>query len=313
MIHTYEATAQLAAYAFEYYSSEIATLAGELALGQQTEPAAALDSAHELSETRRVTFADWLSNPTTANKIESRVVLQEQGEAHIGQTWPLRTKLASPLGLLSVGPFRRGSQAVAMNLSDRSGNKLMAKTPLGEPQERGRAPVTIADRVNFVESRIRKLPALTSEINSEQARGISYGGLVISTRVPGKQLYKLGQRDLQKITDDHLIKAVTDLTTMSHAGIRQDGNGANTHFDPQHGFGFFDPLEGDASLRWALWSNMQDLGRGLAIADGPRSTCTPGCIALRHELFDRLKALAPLVPDETRPFIDELVYKPGSF
>jgi hypothetical protein len=308
MAELYEAAAQLAAYGYETYDSRIMALAGELVKGEYSDPAPALDKAHSLSQGHRGTFEEWQDRQDVPAMTEARVELQENYARYAGPAWSLRLGLARPIGLLSLGPFRRGSRAAAMLFNESDGNRVVAKVPLGE-WEGGfrRSPVTIADGVYFTEDRIRHLPKIHPNINFEQLRAASYAGQVISTCIPGRQMYKLTSVELEAVTDDHLLKAVEDLTVLAKAGVRQDGNSANTHFDPAAGFGFFDPLEYGASLNWALWSNIHDLGKGLMDTDAsPKRSRTPECLALRKDLLCRLKTLAPQAPAEAQPHINGL-------
>jgi hypothetical protein len=310
-IRAYEAAAILASYAAETYDHQFYSQAAKLALGIGPNAASAVTNA--LAETQhhpRLTLEDWLSRPDTNNQIAHRVALQEAFVAYRG----IARRAASPLmRTLTVAPLHRphsGFHSRAFEIQATDNKKALLKIPRRAWESPKLRPLQPDELAYFTEQRIRLLPRIPG-INFEQIIAASYTGTVVTSYIPGRQVYKLGAEALAQITDAHLLSAVNDLTIMARTEIRQDGNGGNTHFDTARGFGFFDPLTVGEGVGWCLVSNLQDFSRNLGSIDhdAPKRSKTPDCRTLRYDLFQRLKALAPYAPPEAAPIIAELEYK----
>lgn len=316
---TYEAAAMLAAYSAEITNLELYDMAGKLAMGAVTDATAALEDAYAATERHpRLSLEAWLDRPDAGEQIAHRVALQENFTAYRGIARRAFSPILSPL---TVMPFHRphlGSQAIAFEIENTAGRPAILKAPHGYHMDEGkwRRPEPL-DRARFTESVIRNLPSVPT-VNFEQILAASYAGRVITSAIPGRPLYKLVESDLKQITDAHLLAAIGDLTRLAQAGVLHDGNGGNTKFDPNPGFGFFDPLSvnrsSEGAIRYRLIMNIQDFVRNLTGVKGVMSkrARTPAAGVLRRELFDRIKVLVPQLPEEARSIVEELDYNPDS-
>lgn len=309
MTPKFEATAILAGYAAETCDSTIYETAADLASGTRTDTDRALEEAIEATRQHpRLTLEQWITQPGAAAHIEHRVALQETFATYSR----LARRAASPiLGILTVAPLHRrhiGSQAVAYEIDDSNGQpallKVPRKAPLGQPKSEALTP---GGRVSFAEQRLRSLPGLPG-VNFEQLHALSYTGAVVTSRIPGKPLCKLNSVELTQVTDDHLRKAISDISALAMQGVHHDCNGSNTHFSAEHGFGFFDPLAAGMSYQWSLSSGIKGFAKNLGEIDhySKKHLQTPHVRQQRIELFERLRLAAPEISGAAALILDSV-------
>ncbi len=311
----YEAAAAIAAYAPEVYMSKLYATAAAVANGRLVDPQEAIDLVCTQTENHpRLPFEAWLSQPDSADKIGARVALQENFLAYTG----LARRTISPLlRATSVVPLHRmhmGSGSIAFNIRSADGDDAILKVSRKVLEYPRRIPLTAADRAEFAENCIRRLPAVPAA-NFEEILAASYSGAVVTSRIPGGQIERLGKPELTGVTDDHLRKAVVDIRVLSEAGVLLDGNGTNTVHDLNRGFGFFDPLGSESSTQYCLKVNMGDFARSIMLqgpysAYAPRRARSEQSLSLRCNIYERLGEVAVGIDPKIRMIIEESRRKP---
>ncbi len=310
----FEAAAILADYSTDTRYEHGLELAGILATSTAIKPDQAIQTAHQETAVRRLPLEGWLPQDHVAEHIETRVRLQESFERYrtVARFASLPVVQAMPIGPL--GRRRSGFHSRAFTIHTPEGDRAILKIPQKDQEYRyaGLRPpkLTLADKVEFVEERIRLLKDIPVA-NSEKAVAANYGGAIVSSFVSGKKIDSLGMKERAKITDGHLLQGIHDVDTIARAGVLLDDNGTNTTYDSDKGFGFFDHLAANDNERYCLHSNIQALGKMLAQEQRIRFRAKATSIQIRRQLFERYVGLGgdPSLPTDTAGILATLEYQ----
>ncbi len=267
--------------------------AGRLAVDTAQDAAEPLYDVLDFTANDQLPLEEWLSLPTTAERIAERVELQENAQHYAG----IAKKAASPLRRATILPstgLKLGAHAMAFGVKTEAGENAILKIPRKQVTGKVGTPLNPAERVAFVEERITKCPEI-KVANMEKNLAIDYRGHVVTSYVGGRLLDVLRPSELGAVSDEQLAQGVIDLQTMAQARIEHDSYGRNTTYHNQRGFGFFDPLTIDKySEQECLRRNITGFAVSIANQQQPlfdRSNRRAKLVAQRADIFERLVAL----------------------